>query len=389
LRRIFSPYRLCPIGAHIDHQGGAVLGRTIQLGTTLEYEPLDTDEIQLTSDQLGEAKFMIGDLDTMHWARYAQAAARVLNSKRGMRAHVNGPLIGAGLSSSASVGLAYLKALADVNDVELTNGQLVHLDYELECGQLGLQNGILDPLTIIYGKRNALLFMDTLTASVSPIFDSAESSPTWIVAYSGVSRELTKSRFNIRVEECHQAASLLKDGTKILSDVPHQVFEEKKMTLPENLRKRATHFFTEVERVQQGAKAWKESNLELFGQLMNQSCESSILNYESGSEVLIQLHEIASQTNGVYGSRFSGGGYGGCVVALVKSDLAEDTCAEISEKFSALHPELPSKVFVVKMGDGISPSPLTPSRSTPLGLPKGEGDNSLPSLGEGLGMRAQ
>ena len=119
MRSIFSPYRLCPIGAHIDHQGGVVLGRTIKLGTTLEYEPLDTNEIQLTSDQLGEAEFMIGDLDTMHWARYAQAAARVLNPKRGMRAHVNGSLIGAGLSSSASVGLAYLKALADVNDIEI------------------------------------------------------------------------------------------------------------------------------------------------------------------------------------------------------------------------------------------------------------------------------
>ena len=114
-KRIFSPYRICPIGAHVDHQGGAVLGRTITLGTTLEYEPFDSNEIHITSDQFGEVVFFIDDLDRAHWVRYAQAAARVLNSKRGMKAYVTGSLIGSGLSSSASVGLAYLKALADIN----------------------------------------------------------------------------------------------------------------------------------------------------------------------------------------------------------------------------------------------------------------------------------
>ena len=270
-----------------------------------------------------------------------------------MRAHVSGSLIGAGLSSSASVGLAYIKALADVNNIELSNEQLVHLDYELEHRQLGLQNGILDPLTIVYGKRDALLFMDTLTASVTPIFDQHPSDSVWSVAYSGISRELTKSGFNVRVAECHEAASSLLSGAWKLSDVPREFFEEKKMTLPENLRKRATHFFTEVERVHIGARAWEETNLELFGELMNQSCESSIKNYEVGSEILVELHELVSGMDGVYGSRFSGGGYGGCVVALVHGASAENICGGIAEIFSARHPELPSRVFVAETGDGL------------------------------------
>lgn len=353
-KKIFSPYRICPIGAHIDHQGGAVLGRTLNIGTTLEYEPLNSREIHLTSDQFGEAKFCIcAEIDKVHWARYAQAAAHVLNPKRGMWAQVSGSLIGAGLSSSASVGLAYLKALVDVNDIELSSNDLVHLDYELEHGQLELQIGILDPLTIVHGKKNALLFMDTITATVTPIFDSPSSRFAWIVAYSGVSRELIKSGFNQRVVECYEAASVLKDGARILSEVPREIFEEKKMTLPENLRRRAEHFFSEAERVQQGAQAWEESNMELFGQLMNRSCESSILNYQVGSDILIKLHELVSATTGVYGSRFSGGGYGGCVVGLARKDLAEIACVEIAEKFSALHPELPSRIFVAEMGDGL------------------------------------
>jgi galactokinase len=350
---LFSPYRICPIGAHIDHQGGNVLGRTINLGTTLEYQLLDSKEIHITSDQFGEAKFFIGDLDKAHWARYAQAAARVLNSKRGMQAHVTGSLIGAGLSSSASVGLAYLKALADVNDMDLTSEQLIHLDFELEHDQLGLQNGLLDPMSIIYGKKNALLFMDVVTGSVSSIIDPPSSDSAWIVAYSGVSRELTKSGFNVRVAECHEAAASLQNGAWKLGDVPHEIFEARKMSLPENLRNRAEHFFSEVERVHLGKQAWAESDAVRFGQLMNQSCESSIKNYEVGSEVLIQLHEIISSMNGIYGSRFSGGGYGGCVIALAKRDMAKIACAEISEKFSAIHSELLSQVFVVEMGDGL------------------------------------
>src|SRR5512138_232892 len=190
MKQLFSPYRICPIGAHVDHQGGAVLGRTIQLGTMLAYEPLDTKEVHIASEQMGEKKFAIGDeIDKAHWVRYAQAAARVLpHLKHGMRAYLTGPLIGAGLSSSASVGLAYLKALADVNDIELSAEQLVQLDYELEHDQLGLQNGLLDPMAIVYGKKDALLFMDTSTSlsagsvagSVQPIADSPSANAAWI-----------------------------------------------------------------------------------------------------------------------------------------------------------------------------------------------------------------
>ena len=353
---LFSPYRICPIGAHVDHQGGVVLGRTIHLGTSVEYEPVNSNEIHITSDQFGEMHFTIGELDREHWSRYAQAAARVLNIKQGIKTHIKGSLIGSGLSSSASVGLAFLKTLADVNNIELTNEQLVHLDYQLEHDELGLQNGLLDPMSIVYGKRNTLLFMDTKTGSVTPISDPTPSGFAWVVAYSGISRELTKSGFNVRVDECHQAAQALLPNTKILSDVPHEIFEEKKASLSENLRKRAEHYFAEVERVRAGALAWQDGNFETFGQLMNESCHSSITNYESGSDILIELHELVSGTGGVYGSRFSGGGYGGCVVALVKQDVAKQACAEIRAKFKSEHPELDSQVFIVDTANGLAVS---------------------------------
>jgi galactokinase len=221
---LFSPYRICPIGAHIDHQGGSVLGRTINLGTTLTYESLSSREIQIISAQFGETKFSIGELDKTHWARYAQAAARVLNLHRGIKAQVRGSLIGSGLSSSASVGLSFLQAMADANEMQFSGEQLVNWDYQLEHDELGLQNGLLDPMSIVHGRKDALLYIDTMAGSVTPVVDPLGNNLAWIIAYSGVSRELTKSGFNVRVAECCEAAAILKSGAQKLGDLPHDIW---------------------------------------------------------------------------------------------------------------------------------------------------------------------
>ena len=263
---LFSPYRICPIGAHIDHQGGSVLGRTINLGTTLTYESLPLREIQIISAQFGETKFSIGELDKTHWARYAQAAARVLNLHHGIKAQVSGSLIGSGLSSSASVGLSFLQAMADANEMQFSGEQLVNWDYQLEHDELGLQNGLLDPMSIVHGRKDALLYIDTRSGSVTPVFDPLGNNLAWIIAYSGVSRELTRSGFNVRVAECCEAAAILKGGAQKLGDVPQDIFEMGKAKLPPNLCRRAEHFFSEMERVRAGKQAWAESDAMRFGE---------------------------------------------------------------------------------------------------------------------------
>ena len=133
VRHVIAPYRICPLGAHIDHQGGHVLGRTINTGTVLSYAPLDKPQVALLSTEFaGMARFTIGEAaQNAHWARYAQAAALVLLQQqplsKGLVGVANGTLIGAGLSSSASIGLAYLSALAAVNNISLTADVLVEL----------------------------------------------------------------------------------------------------------------------------------------------------------------------------------------------------------------------------------------------------------------------
>lgn len=361
VRQIFMPYRICPLGAHIDHQGGHVLGRIVNTGTVLVYAPLPEPQIRLASTNFsGLVNFPIGaDVQPNHWARYAQAAALALSQNHiltnGFIGVSSGTLFGAGLSSSAAVGLAYLQALADVNSISLTAANLVELDFQLEHKYLGLQNGILDQTTVLYGRENALVYIDTRCRQTRQIPDPPQAEDAgWLIIHSGVVRELTKSGgYNQSVAECREAAKWLSPGAVMLSDVPQDLFVDHAAAMPDNLRRRATHYFGEVARVADGMLAWQESDVDRFGLLMNDSCASSIHEYGSGQEEVIVLHQIVSATAGVYGSRFSGGGYGGCVIGLVERAQAETAASQILQEYSQMFPALAHKAAVYLVENGV------------------------------------
>jgi galactokinase/galacturonokinase len=359
---VIAPNRICPLGAHIDHQGGHVLGRTINTGTVLSYAPLDEPQVALLSTEFdGMACFTIGEAaQNSHWARYAQAAALVLQQQqplsKGLVGVASGTLIGAGLSSSASVGLAYLSGLAAVNDISLTADILVELDRQLENDHLGLQNGILDQSSIVYGQENSFTYIHIRERQTTAVPDPANAANAcWLVVYSGLPRMLTSTDYNQRVDECHQAAQWLQADAAILSDVPPALFWQGQMDMPESLCRRASHYFGEVERVTQGALAWETGDFERFGELMDASCSSSIHQYECGHEAIIGLQQIASRAAGVYGSRFSGGGYGGCVIALADVSQAAAAAATIIASYREQFPGLADQaaVFLARAADGL------------------------------------
>ena len=362
LRHVIAPYRICPLGAHIDHQGGHVLGRTINTGTVLSYAPQDEPRIALRSTEFDNAAdFTIGAaVDKTHWARYAQAAALTLQERqpltKGLVGAASGTLIGAGLSSSASIGLSYLSALAAVNDITLTAADLVELDRQLENDHLGLQNGILDQSSIVYGHERSFAYIQIREHQVSAVPDPHDTVRVcWLVVYSGLPRILTNTDYNHRVAECRQAAQHLQVGATILSDVPPTLFQQAQPNMPEVLSRRASHYFSEVERVSQGAQAWEEGDYARFGALMNASSASSIEQYECGHEAIIGLQQIVSSSAGVFGSRFSGGGYGGCVIALADAAqaaaAAETIMAGYRERFPAIAGQ--AAVYLAHPADGL------------------------------------
>lgn len=366
---VVSPYRISPLGAHIDHQGGPVLGMTIDARTLLAFIPNNEKKVRVYSmNYPGVVEFAIDNIKAPardDWGRYAMGAAKVMNERGGVETGFTGVLCGTlpacGLSSSASSGLACLRALAFVNRIKLSPVDYVELDRRIENDYLKLSNGILDQTSIVYGKKDNLLYIDTNTGNTAgyPRPERCEGFRIMIV-YSGIPRELTSSGFNTRVEECRKAAGLLGimgglRSAKTLSYVPERVYLEKSAKLPDDLRRRVVHYFTEVERVTTGAAAWKTGDMETFGKLMNESCESSFVNYEIGSPELITLQKIISSTGGVYGSRLNGGGYGGSLTAFVRRDFSRESADGILEQYTNAYPELKenARVYFAEPDDGL------------------------------------
>ncbi|MGD8646676.1 MAG: galactokinase family protein [Desulfobacterales bacterium] len=365
---IASPYRICPLGAHIDHQGGPVLGMTINAYTLLAFAPTADGTVRLKSKNYpGKAVFELDRIPETtggSWDVYVRAAALALKEtypiNKGIAGVLDGMLPGCGLSSSASVLLAYLHAFAAANQIRLQPWDYVHLTQRAENKYIGLENGILDQASIVFGHKDRLLHIDTKEKKIRELPKPPEKNPYRIlVAYSGYSRELTTSGYNTRVQECRQAAARLSHlaGSglvRILSDVPDKIFDRYGHKLAPEIGRRANHFFSEVQRVRKGVIAWRQGSLDEFGQLMLASCRSSMEQYECGIQPIFDLQEIVSSADGMLGSRFMGGGFGGCVVGFVKRDRAEAAAANIQQAYRKLHPEVAdaAKIYLADSADG-------------------------------------
>jgi len=349
---VVSPYRFNPLGAHIDHQGGSVLARTLNQYSVGAFYPTSDASINIESTSFNDnnAVFDVGDTPTgENWQRYAMASAYAFNrwaesigvTAKGVNIVVEGTMVGAGLSSSASIILAYLMALAHANNVTLESTDLVELCRQVENEHMGLNNGVQDQMSVAFGQHDALslLRVDDLKVDYWP--DPANiREVSWLVCYSGFSRELVKSGFNDRVGECKQAASLLHEPVNRLGDVPMEKRTEQAISaLPQPLARRAMHVYSEMQRVSDARSLWTAGDWVAFGATMNASCLSSIEHYECGSEPMHFLHSQALDTRGVYGSRFSGGGYGGCLIMLIDSREVESVSEKILSSFLARYPE--------------------------------------------------
>ena len=356
---VLAPYRINPLGAHVDHQGGSVLGRAIDLYTAFAFESAE-NQVEITHGQTATTLALDNQTLGQGWERYLTGALNAFRQthclKVGLRGTVAGSLLGAGLSSSASVLLAYLSALAAVNSVSLTESGLVELVRQVENEQLGLNNGVQDQMCIAYGRNDALAVVDSLNRTVRYAEDPNNVDDVcWLLTYSGFSRELVGSGFNSRVAECREAARLLDANASVLCEVSAENRAKNWASLPDMLQRRAAHYFSETERVAAGATLWSQGDWVEFGRKMNQSCHSSITQYESGSEPVNKLHEIVSSTAGVYGSRFCGGGYGGCVVALVEKNVAEAAAESILERYLTCYPDKQNiaATFTVQSENGV------------------------------------
>ncbi|MCD8055441.1 MAG: GHMP kinase [Clostridiales bacterium] len=368
---LFCPYRICTLGAHVDHQGGRVNGFAINFGVTVSYRAAGCDSFEAVSKNFPDK--VLFSLDSLKngrvgdWADYIRGAAFALNEKytlkTGILAYIDGDVSTGGLSSSAAVTVAFLSALAAANNISLSENEMILTAQAAENRFVGVMCGTLDQSCVVLSRRDSLLYLDTECGEYRLIPSSLCAPPhKFAVFSSGVGRTLASSGYNSRRQECADAAVMLaelagikKDGALRLCDIPRDDFERFGERLPETLRNRAEHYFTETARAALGAEAWQRGDIEKYGNLMRESGESSIYKYESGSRELIALHEIINSADGVYGARFSGAGFGGCAVALINPDFADDISDYVSSRYLYEFPELSGNYafYLCESADGI------------------------------------
>ena len=369
----FTPYRVCPIGAHSDHQLGKITGFAINKGIHIAYGPKENGVIEIQSLQFDkraqwhvEATPKTKEND---WADHLRGATIALHKRyplrRGLCAILDGELPIGGLSSSAAVIITYLSALCKMNGIELTPQELILISKEAENKYVGVACGKLDQSCEVYCKKDHLLYLDTQDDSYELIPQHADMKPhKFAIFFSGLERSLAGSAFNMRVDECRSAAYALKAYAGMeygkfedtnLRDVPREVYEQYKDKLPENWRKRAEHWYTEFDRVQKGAEAWRNGDIEEYGRLSFESGYSSIHNWETGSPELIKLYEIMTETNGIYGGRFSGAGFKGCCLAIIDPDYEEEIIETVTKEYLKAFPHLEGKysVHICESADGV------------------------------------
>jgi len=370
----FCPYRICPIGAHSDHQYGKITGLAIDKGIHIAYRTKRSGIVELRSLQFPKrAQWHIHSVPEKKendWADYLRGATMALAKnhtlKVGLCGVIEGSLPIGGLSSSAAVIISFLSAMCKVNGIHLSERELILTALSAENDYVGVSCGKLDQSCEIFSRKDHLLYLDTLDDSYELIPVHPDMKP-WKIAifFSGIERTLAGSKFNMRVDECRSAAYALKAfsgmeygkfNETFLRDVPYETYLQYKDKLPENWMKRAEHWYTEFQRVQLGAEAWRRGDLEAFGRLSFESGKSSIYNYETGSPELKELYEIMTRTDGIYGGRFSGAGFKGCCMALIDPAYEESIRETVTEQYLKVFPELEGKysVHICESADGVN-----------------------------------
>jgi len=191
--------------------------------------------------------------------------------------------------------------------------------------------------------------VDTKTADYE-LIPRPQATPQFAVAivYSGLTKALIGTDYNNHVDECNVAAWILREQEGLplcrledtkLRDIDYEVYLKYREKLAGRFRKRADHFFGEIIRVNEGAKAWSNGDLAQMGRLMLESGESSINNYCCGSPELITIFNILKSTKGVYGARFSGAGFRGCCVAIVDPTYMQSIKAAVDNQYPQMHPD--------------------------------------------------
>jgi galactokinase len=367
--RIFqAPARVNLIGEHTDYNDGFVMPAAIGFSTEVAVAPRSDRKLVIQSENYSEqVEFDLDHLPTAragNWSDYAIGVA-VMLERSGKKLSAANMLIdgdvpqGAGLSSSASLEVAVGYALLDLAGLVVDHPLIDRTELALLCQQaenefVGARCGIMDQFVVSHGRRGNALLLDcrSLGYRLLPVPEGTSLA----ICNTMVKHSIAKGEYNQRRAECEAGVRVLSKylpHVRALRDVTPEDLEKYSQGLPEVVLRRCRHVVSEDERVLQAAAALERGDLPAFGKLMLESHRSLRYDFEVSCPELDIMVELAEKAEGVYGTRMTGGGFGGCTITLVKTEFVEAFQQIMQRGYERTVGRRP-EIYICTAADGVS-----------------------------------
>ncbi len=338
-----APGRVNLIGEHTDYNDGFVMPSAVGFYTWIAASPRPDKVLHVQSHEFHETVELslerLAGPPRGHWSDFIRGVAAVLREENyhfgGANLMIEGQVpMGAGLSSSASLEVATALSLLGESSSRASSLELARLCQRAEHEYVGTRCGIMDQFIAVFGQAGHALMLDCRSLQAESLAIPADVR--LVICNSMVKHVLASGEYNRRRADCETGVAILKKSfsdVTALRDVSLEQLEERRGELPEVVFRRCRHVISENKRVLDAAEALRSENLDEFGGLMYQSHLSLRDDYEVSCQELDVLVEIAKQFEGVYGSRMTGGGFGGCMISLVRAAAVPDFQDKLSKRY--------------------------------------------------------
>ncbi|WP_318465310.1 galactokinase [Photobacterium leiognathi] len=356
---IQAPGRVNLIGEHTDYNDGFVLPCAINYQTVVATAPRTDNIIRVVSvdydnatDEFDLTQPIEFQQDKM-WANYIRGVVKCLLERgftfTGADIAVTGNVPqGAGLSSSAALEVVIGQTFKVLYNLEISQADIALNGQQAENQFVGCNCGIMDQMISAEGRENHAMLLDCRSLETQAV--SMPEDMAVVIINSNKKRGLVDSEYNTRRQQCEEAARIF--GVKALRDVTIEQFNAKAHELDELVAKRARHVITENDRTVEAATALRNHDMKRMAELMAQSHASMRDDFEITVFEVDTLVNIVKDVIGEQGGvRMTGGGFGGCIVALVPPTLVDDVKAAVEAKYQAAT-GLKESIYVCQAKDG-------------------------------------
>lgn len=349
----WAPGRIEVLGNHTDYNDGTVLSAAINPGHCFCISPSRQPGIHVLAIDVDQtARFETTDAEQVpgaNWANYIKGVFHFIQEHLGERidglncTFMGSIPMGAGLSSSAALEVAAATAVLNIIGTPIEPKEVALLCRKAEHRFAGTNCGLLDQFSSLFGREHGLIHSDFQTLEVSTV--ALPDNVEFLVVNPHVKHSLADSPYNERRERCEQAAAQLADllphPVKALRDVSPQEFEQNKANIDPHAAKRAAHIIGEIDRVEKGVERLAAGDLSAFGELLYQSHQSTIENFENSCPEL-DVIVAAAREAGASGARLSGGGFGGSAIVMVHANDAKVIGEKITVRCQSkgIHPDI-------------------------------------------------